>query len=134
VPVLNGIADATYQGSQIYSDVVHFVHVYIIEPHPASPDPSPYSGVVWEEGYSSMSQPLTYDERVTNALDMLPSIQGDQLLLVDDLTPGEMNNPVWCTYGPCPNCAFLIGQDGVVDTVQLWVGANIESAIDALLQ
>jgi hypothetical protein len=29
-------------------------------------------------------------------------------------------NPAWCTYGTCPNCAFLIRQDGPIDTVQTW--------------
>jgi hypothetical protein len=134
VPGLKTIATADFDSSNTYGDLVHLVHVYVIEPHPASPDPSPYSGVVWEEGYSSKSQPKTYDGRVTNALDMLPLIQGEQLLIVDDLTPGELNNPVWCTYGPCPNCAFLIDQDGTIDTVQTWVSASIQDAIDALLQ
>lgn len=134
MPVLNSIAQASYDSTNTYADLVHLVHVYVIEPHPASPDPSPYSGVVWEEGYSTLGQPKTYDGRVSNALDMVPLLEGDQLLLVDDLTPGDLNNPAWCTYGPCPNCAFLIGQDGVIDTVQTWVDSSIQSAIDALLQ
>lgn len=132
--VLNTLAATSYDSTDTYADLVHLVHVYVIEPHPTNPDPSPYSGVVWELEYSSKSQPKTYDGRVINALDQVPLIEGDQLLLVDDLTPGELNNPVWCTYGPCPNCAFLIGQDGVIDTVQLWIDSSIQDAIDALLQ
>jgi hypothetical protein len=133
VPVLNTLASTSYDSTNTYADMVHLVHVYVIEPHPASPDPSPYSGVVWEEGYSTLGQPKTYDGRVSNALEQVPLIEGDQLLIVDDLTPGDLNNPVWCTYGPCPNCAFLIGQDGVIDTVQTWVDSSIQNAIDALL-
>jgi len=54
-------------------------------------------------------------------------------MLVDDLTPGP-NNPVWCTYGTCPNCAFLIRQDGTVDTVPTWVDVSaMERAIRTLL-
>jgi len=54
-------------------------------------------------------------------------------MLVDDLTPGP-NNPVWCTYGTCPNGAFLIRQDGSVDTVHTWVDVSaMERAIRTLL-
>ena len=133
MPVLNTLASTSYDSTNTYADVVHLVHVYVIEPHPASPDPSPYTGVVWEDGYSTLGQPKTYDGRVSNALEQVPLIEGDQLLLIDDLTPGDLNNPVWCTYGPCPNCAFLIGQDGVIDTVQTWIDASVQNAIDGLL-
>jgi hypothetical protein len=135
VPALNSLATTAFDASSTYDQRVHFVQVYVIEPHPQDPDPSPYRGTVWEAEYSSKGQPKTYAERVQNARDVLPSIQGNQLQLVDDLTPGAHNNPVWCTYGPCPNCAFLIRQDGILDTVQTWVDAtDLQSAIDALLR
>lgn len=119
-----------------YADVVHFVHIYIIEPHPQSPDVSPYSGQVWEDTtYSTKSQPMTYAERVANARDMLPFIHGNQLLLVDDLTPGVKNNPLWCTYGPAPNSAYLIRQDGILEKVQNWVDVPaMEKAINNLIE
>ena len=134
MPVLNQLATKQYDEHTTYDELVHFVHVYVVEPHPVSPDPSPYTGSVWEAEYSTKGQAYTYDERVATAREIDPLLEGTQLLLVDDLVPGALNNPVWCTYGPCPNCAYLIGQDGVIDTVQTWFnGANMETAIDGLL-
>ena len=135
MPALNQLATKTFAGATTYSDVVHFVHLYVVEPHPQDPDPSPYSGVVWEAQYSSKRQPLTYADRVAVARDMLPEIQGTQMILVDDLTPGPSNNPVWCTYGTCPNCAYLIRQDGIIEVVQTWVDVDaMETAIDSILR
>jgi hypothetical protein len=135
VPACNGLAAASFDGSRTYADVVRFVHVYVIEPHPLSPDPSPYRGEVWEHSYSTVRQPYTYDARVENARGVEPSITGDQVLVVDDLTPHGPNNPAWCTYGTCPNCAFLIRQDGIIDTVQTWIDtASMQMAIDALVE
>lgn len=112
---------------------VHIVHLYVVEPHPQSPDPSPYSGVVWEAQYSTKRQPRTPAERQAAARDMLPFVTGPQLILVDGLD-GAAANPVWCTYGTCPNCAFLIRQDGTIDTVQTWFDATtMEQAIRRLL-
>lgn len=111
------------------------VHLYVIEPHPQSPDVSPYTGEVWEGTYSTKPQPMTYEERVSDAGDMQLNITGNQLLLIDDLTPGQRNNPVWCTYGPCPNCAYLIGSDGIIKKVQTWVDVDeMKKAVDGLLQ
>jgi len=54
-------------------------------------------------------------------------------MLVDDLG-GPYTNPIWCTYGTCPNGTFLVRQDGVIATVQLWLDpAAIEQAIRTLL-
>jgi len=36
-------------------------------------------------------------------------------LLVD-----EIDNPVWCTYGPAPNIAYLIGTNGKIIAKQGW--------------
>jgi hypothetical protein len=135
VPALNSLAVQAFDANRTYGQVVHIVHAYVIEPHPQDPDPSPYSGVVWEAQYSSKRQPMTYAERVAAARDMLPFLVGQQIVLVDDLTPGARNNPVWCTYGPCPNCAYLIRQDGAIDSVQNWVDVlQMQSNIDRLLR
>ena len=133
MPALNALAARAIDGTSTFGDRVHFVHIYVVEPHPKAPDPSPYSGVVWEAQYSSMSQPRTFDQRCANARDTQSLLAGRQLTLVDDLTAGS-TNPAWCTYGTCPNCAFLIRQDGTVDTVQTWVDATaMERAIRTLL-
>lgn len=100
-----------------------------------APDVSPNTGTVWEFEYSTIRQPLVYDDRVAAAQDTEDLLEGNQLVLVDDLTPGQQNNPVWCTYGPCPNCAYLIGQDGVIVTVQTWAFlAGMKAEIDQLLR
>ncbi len=135
VPALNLLAATSYDDTTTYADRVHIVTLYVIEPHPMAPDVSPNSGTVWEMQFSTIRQPLVYDDRVAAAQDTEALLEGDQLVLVDDLTPGQQNNPVWCTYGPCPNCAYLIGQDGVIDTVHTWAFIDaMRLAIDQLLE
>lgn len=135
MPALNELAAKAVDETATYADKVHFVHIYVIEPHPRSQDVSPYTGRVWEvDTYSTKSQPMTYGERVANAQDMVPLIEGNQLLLIDDLVPGQRTNPLWCTYGPAPNSAYLIRQDGALDKVQEWVDVDaMEQAIDNLI-
>jgi hypothetical protein len=88
---------------------------------------------VSEAQYSTKGQPRTYAERVAAARDVAPLVTGRQTIVVDDLTPGA-NNPIWCTYGTCPNCAFLIRRDGTIDTVQTWFDATaMDRAIRTLL-
>lgn len=46
----------------------------------------------------------------------------------------EIDNPLWCTYGPAPNIAYLIGTDGTVIAKQGWYEpAKMETAILAYL-
>jgi hypothetical protein len=135
VPALNRLATTSYDDTTTYADRVHLVTLYVIEPHPMAPDVSPNSGIVWEMQYSTKRQPLIYEDRVVAAQDAEALLAGNQLVLVDDLTPGERTNPVWCTYGPCPNCSYLIGQDGVIVAVQTWAFVDaMKLAIDQLLR
>ena len=62
-----------------------------------------------------MGQPGTYEERVALARQTAEDEDMTVLLLVDG-----MDNAVWCTYGPAPNAAYLIGQDGTILTRQGW--------------
>jgi len=134
VPALNALATMAFDAGTTYGDRVHIVHIYIIEPHPMGPDVSPYSGAVWEGTYGTKPQAYTYDERVSYAREVEVQLEGTQLMLVDDLVPGERNNPVWCTYGPCPNCSYLIRQDGIIDSNQMWLdAADMKDSIDSLL-
>ncbi len=136
MPALNQLAQKTFGGGT-YADLVHFVHVYTVEAHPKAPDPSPYSGKVWEAAYSSKPNSKTYPGRVANAKDMEQLLQGNQRLLVDSLTPEPLDNPVWCTYGTCPNCSFLIKRDGKIHQVLQKTANNLatlETAIKGLLQ
>jgi hypothetical protein len=133
VPALNSLAAKPFDTTTTFADRISFVHIYVVEPHPKAPEVSPYSGNVWEAQYSTKIQPHTYEQRCANARDTGALVTGRQLMLVDALTPGA-NNPVWCTYGTCPNCAFLIRQDGTVDTVHTWFNAaSMESAMRTLL-
>jgi hypothetical protein len=132
VPALNTLATTSHDDST-YGELIHIVHMYVVEPHPQG-DPSPYRGTVWEAAYSDRGQARTYDERVADARDMLPLVEGEQLLLVDDLVPRPLNNPAWCTYGPCPNCLYLIGVDGIIEAVQAWADVEaVRTDIDRLL-
>ena len=54
----------------------------------------------------------------------------DATVLVD-----EIDNPVWCTYGPAPNIAYLIGEDGKIVAKQGWFdGIQMEANIQAYLE
>jgi hypothetical protein len=133
VPALNALATKPFDARTTFGDRAHLVHLYVIEPHPQAPDVGPYSGTVSVAQYSSKRQAMTYADREAAARDMAALLTGRQLMLVDDLG-GAMTNPIWCTYGTCANCSFLVRQDGVVDTVQLWLDvAAIEQAIRRLV-
>jgi hypothetical protein len=129
---LNALAAKSYKSST-YDQAVHFIHIYTIEAHPLSPDPSPYSGTVWEHTSSAYNQPKVYADRVTAATAMQALLTGNQIILVDELTPLPRNNPVWTSYGPAPNGAYLIGMDAKIKAVQPWVNATtMESEIITL--
>ena len=133
MPALNDLADQSRDATETYGEALHLVHVFIIEPHPAA-GPSPYSGEVWEVACSDYGQATTYAERVATAKAIAPAIGTGQLLLVDDLDHDGLINPVWCTYGPAPNPAFLISQDGLVVESQPWADMDaMKVAVDQLL-
>lgn len=136
MPGLNALAAKPYDATTLFSDRVHFVHVYVVEPHPKAPDPAPHTGVVAEDPvYSLVRQPTTYEERLANAAMTRPLIVGNQIQLVDALDPHALINPVWCTYGTSPDPAYLIGRDGIIRHASTWTGvAKAETAIRDLLQ
>ena len=131
MPLLNALAQKAYDAERAYGEVVHLVHVVVIEPHPLAPDPSPYSGEIWEAAYTTIRQPRTAAERSAAAADVEALLEGEQLLVVDGMEPGVRVDPVWCTYGPMPNGAFLIGQDGTIRAAWTWLDVDaLESAMD----
>eukprot|EP00656_Telonema_subtile_P048934 TRINITY_DN5973_c0_g1_i2.p1 TRINITY_DN5973_c0_g1~~TRINITY_DN5973_c0_g1_i2.p1 ORF type:complete len:140 (-),score=19.42 TRINITY_DN5973_c0_g1_i2:187-606(-) len=106
-----------------WSEHMHFVLVYTVDAHPAKPDPSPYKGVPWTFQYSTHRQPMNYSTRVEYSKNMSASLPSDKYtIVVDDLTPHNVtgNNPVWCSWGPAPNAAWLIKQDSKVVLAQSW--------------
>lgn len=117
-----------------YGDQVYFIIIYTIEAHPAG-SVCPYSGSEWttpastdQEG-NPLTQPATYEERVAQAAKMIQELEITAPVLID-----EMDNPVWCTYGPAPNIAYLIDTDGTVVEKQGWYQPeSMETAIEEYL-
>ena len=116
-----------------YGSKFEFLLVYVVDPHPLAPDISPYKGIPWELSYSKYHQPLTMEERVANAGHVTVDGVFDTVM-VDDLQPLlAQSNTVWCSYGPAPNSAWLIAQDGKVKLSQLWFdGPTMDDAMAAM--
>jgi len=113
-----------YDDVSTYADLVHIVHIYVIEPHPAFPETSPYTGRSWPMEYSTRSQPRTYIHRVAAARAVSSTIIGNQLMLVDDMAPLGRSDPLWCSYGPAPNSGYLIDRSGTVVYAEMWVNVS----------
>jgi hypothetical protein len=115
-----------------YGDDVHVVIVYNIEAHPPDGVPTPYHGKPRPREYSDKQQPKTLKERIDNARPVAEA--SDALVLVDDLGPGR-NNPVWCTYGTCASCSWLIDQQGNIVASHDWHdNESMDRSIAALLE
>lgn len=136
MPAFNALAERMYDGTRRYADLVHFVTLYVVDPHPAAPDPSPYRGTVWETPpVSDRRQPRSWDERVALAREVRSLLTARQTQLVDDLTPGGLVNPFWCTYGTAPNAGYLIRRDGTLAAVQTWFdAAGLETVLRSVIQ
>ncbi|MCK6545191.1 hypothetical protein L6R52_04930 [Myxococcota bacterium] len=100
-----------------FAGKAHFLTVYTIEAHPLFPDASPYRGRPFPLGFTDVSLARTFDERKSHAkgVELVP----ERRILVDTL-----DNPVWCTYGPAPNAAFLIRQDGIIEASHAWLDVD----------
>jgi hypothetical protein len=113
-----------------YEGQIHALVVYNIEAHPKA-EPSPYRGVPTEHEYSDRGQPRSYAERAANAR----TVDAGKARVLVDALDGRASNPVWCTYGTCPACAWLIRQDGVIETLHDWYDpTSMDASIAALLQ
>ena len=103
-----------------YGSEVQFILIYTIEAHPVG-SASPYSGREWtgpasiDERGNPLTQPETYEQRVSYAAKAIEELGISLPVLID-----EMDNPVWCTYGPAPNIAYFIGSDGIILEKQGW--------------
>ena len=113
---------------------MHFIIIYTVEAHPSG-SASPYSDREWTAPYSTdkddnaITQPQTYEERLALAGKTVDEEGITIPVLVD-----EMDNPLWCTYGPAPNIAYLIGTDGKVVAKQGWYDPiQMELAIQTYL-
>ena len=99
--------------------------VYVVDPHPLPPDPSPYRGYPWTFNYSHYRQPRTFEERVRTATKINTEGVFD-VKLADGLsnTGKGPSNRLWCSWGPSPNSAWLIAQNGTVVLAQTWFTAS----------
>jgi hypothetical protein len=102
-----------------YKDVINFIMIDTIEAYPVG-SACPYdpkgeqlmvesSFTVPGEAGMPIQQPKTYEARVKQAINFETTLGITIPMLVD-----EMDNTVWCTYGPASNIAYLIDTDGTI--------------------
>jgi Iodothyronine deiodinase len=114
-----------------YGKDVEVVVVYNVEAHPSGGQPSPYHGRPKPHEFSDRGQSRNQDERARSAAQIAEGASFD--VLVDTFDAGRAN-PVWCTYGTCPSCSWLIGQDGSIAAAHEWHDTpSMMGSIDALL-
>ena len=118
-----------------YGDRINFVIVNVIEPHPHG-QVCPYTGNFWlgyPANYDVDDQPLYqpdhYEWRIDQARKMKEALITEDIPVLVD----RMDNPVWCTFGPAPNIAYLIDIDGTVIEKLVWQNIKMENAIKAYL-
>ncbi len=106
---------------------MHFIIIYTREAHAVDTGRT-VSYSLDEEG-NPIYEPQTYEERLELAI-MTINAEGVTVPVLVD----KMDNPLWCTYGPAPNIAYLIGTDGKIATKQGWYNPEeMETAILAYL-
>ena len=106
---------------------MHFITIYTREAHAV--DTGRTGSYSLDEEGNPVYEPQTYEERLELAIKTIAAEEITVPVLVD-----EMDNPLWCTYGPAPNNAYLIGTGGMIVTKQGWYNPNeTESAILAYL-
>ena len=113
-----------------YKDIAHFLIIYTIDAHPIG-SASPYSTKELPAAFSKdkngvpVLQPQSYEQRVALAKKTVEEAEIRVPVLID-----EFDNPVWFTYGPAPNIAYLIDKDGAVILRQAWYDAlKMEEAV-----
>ena len=120
----------------IYGNSLEIFIVYVVEAHPIAPDISPYFGVVNDAGNPSVGinvlQPRTYGERKAVVQEMTDTMQFDVPIYLD----GPCNE-WWYEFGPAPNNAYIIDQNGAVYIKHGWFDKapqeDIYCDIDSLL-
>ena len=106
-----------------FKDSATFVHLVGPEPHPLTPDTNFDSGMQKMNYWSTVRQPLNYDDRLTMTKKISSFIHEDALLLPDLFTDNPYNDlvdPVWCTMGLGARTAMIVKQDGTVAFTQDW--------------
>jgi hypothetical protein len=89
---------------------------------------NPQSSYNWDS--KPITQPKTYEERVTQSKQFIKEVQIVTPLLIDDV-----DNAIWCTYGPASNIAYLLDIDGKVLFKQIYYDpTTMEKPIQDLLK
>jgi hypothetical protein len=120
---------ATEEIQTYYDGGVKFIIVYIVEAHPVG-SVCLYTGEEWttsashDKGGNPLTQPATYQERVAQSTQMVRELGITIPVLID-----EMDNPLWCTYGPAPNIAYLIDSDGKIIGKQGWYDPQLMKVV-----
>jgi hypothetical protein len=99
--------------SKIFTGI-SFIVIYVPEPHPAVPDPCPYTNKSWviytTEGHLiDQAQPRTYGERKKVVQRMYNEGLISIPIVIDDVY-----NSWWTNFGPAPNIGYLIQPNGVI--------------------
>jgi hypothetical protein len=106
---------------------MHFIIIYTREAHAV--DTGRTGSYSRDEEGNPIYEPQTYEERLELAIKTI-NVEGITVPVLVD----EMDNPLWCTYGPAPNIAYLIGTDGKIVARQGWYNPEeMESSILAYL-
>ncbi len=129
-PVFRERLPALTEIAERYAPKLTTLLVYNIEAHPLG-DPGPYKGRLALQSASDRPQSRSFEDRVQGLADL--ALSSAIVPLVDGLDRGE-ENPIWCTYGTCPACAFVIRPNGVLEAVHTWADpATLDTTIAGLL-
>jgi hypothetical protein len=89
---------------------------------------NPQSSYDWNS--KPIAQPKTYEERVTQSKQFIREVQ-----IVTPLVIDNVDNAIWCTYGPASNIAYLIDSDGTILFKQIYYDpTGMEKSIQDLLK
>ncbi len=120
-----------------YGSAIKIFQVYIVEAHPNSPDPSPYSGTVWVTGQNQQAgilynQPTTYLQRKNLVQTMVNNMTNNAPIIIDGPC-----NAWWTNFGTAPNSGFLLRPNGTIFVKHGWFHKtgvyNMYNDIDSLL-
>jgi thiol-disulfide isomerase/thioredoxin len=122
-----------------YKDAFNFIMVCTVEAYPvgaACPYDPKGEPFIIDSSYSESGvdgipilQPKTYEQRLEQATAFVNTLHISIPMLVD-----EMENPVWCTFGPASNIAYFIDQDGTVLLKQpYYIPDEMTEALDKYL-
>lgn len=101
---------------EIFQHSVVFVHLVGPEPYPVTPDTSFESGQQVIHAWSTVRQPITYDDRLTLTRRLREYVHPQVYLLPDTLSAvnSAKNQGVWCTLGLGARTALLVSADGLL--------------------